>query len=157
MTGKFPHKVSPQPSFHIQLPIINKTTQTRTTHFTPILTPRLSTPRTPIKEFPKTWGTITILSHAFCQIYNSPRPGQYGRHFAGSIFSCIFLKEKYWIFWFKFYMCVPNLQYVSICLVDSLRPSDTYMRPWTRPSSIQIMACRLTGTKPLSEPMLGYC
>ena len=42
-------------------------------------------------------------------------------------------------------------------LVNSLRPSDAYMCQWTRPSLIQIMACRLTGAKPLSEPMMGYC
>ena len=39
----------------------------------------------------------------------------------------------------------------------SLRQSDAYMRRWTRLSLIQIMACRLTGAKPLSEPMMGYC
>ena len=30
------------------------------------------------------------------------------------------------------------------------------MRQWSRPSLVQIMACCLFGTKPLSEPMLGY-
>ena len=34
------------------------------------------------------------------------------------------------------------------CL-NSLRPSDAYMRRWTGPSSVQIMACRLFGAKPL--------
>ena len=41
--------------------------------------------------------------------------------------------------------------------VNSLRPSDAYMRQLTRPSLVQIMACRLNGAKPLSEPMLEYC
>ena len=40
--------------------------------------------------------------------------------------------------------------------VNSLRPRDTYMRLWTRSSLVQIMACRLLGAKPLSEPMLTY-
>ena len=31
------------------------------------------------------------------------------------------------------------------------------MRQWTTPSLVQIMACRLLSTKPLSEPMLTYC
>ena len=31
------------------------------------------------------------------------------------------------------------------------------MRQWTGPSSVQIMACRLFGAKPLPEPMLVYC
>ena len=40
---------------------------------------------------------------------------------------------------------------------NSLRPSDAYMSQLTRPSLVQIMACRLVGAKPLSEPMLEYC
>ena len=39
----------------------------------------------------------------------------------------------------------------------SLRPSDAYMRQKPNPSLVQIMACRLFGAKPLSEPMLEYC
>ena len=34
---------------------------------------------------------------------------------------------------------------------------DAYTRQKTRPSLVQIMACRLFGAKPLSEPMLEYC
>ena len=34
-----------------------------------------------------------------------------------------------------------------------LRPSDAYMRQQSRPSLVQIMACRWVGTKPLSKPM----
>ena len=37
--------------------------------------------------------------------------------------------------------------------INALKPSDAYMRQKTRPSSIQIMACRLDGAKPLSKPM----
>ena len=44
----------------------------------------------------------------------------------------------------------------SMCL-NSLRPSDAYMRRWTGSSLVHIMACRLFGAKPLSEPMLKYC
>ena len=40
---------------------------------------------------------------------------------------------------------------------NSLRLSDAYMRQQTKPSLIQIMACRLTGAKPLSETMIEYC
>ena len=32
-----------------------------------------------------------------------------------------------------------------------------HLRQQTRPSLVQIMACRLIGTKPSSEPMLAYC
>ena len=38
----------------------------------------------------------------------------------------------------------------------SLRPSDAYMRQRTIPTLVQIMACHLVGTKPLSEPLLEY-
>ena len=41
--------------------------------------------------------------------------------------------------------------------VNSLRSSDAYMCPWNIPTLLQIMACRLFGAKPLSEPMLPYC
>ena len=41
--------------------------------------------------------------------------------------------------------------------VNSSPPSYAYMRRWTGPSLIQVMACRLFGAKPLSEPMLAYC
>ena len=36
--------------------------------------------------------------------------------------------------------------------VNSLRPRDAYMHHQLRPSLAQIMACRLFGTNPLSEP-----
>ena len=41
--------------------------------------------------------------------------------------------------------------------INSLRPSDAYMRQKPDPSVVQIMACRLFGAKPLSEPMTEYC
>ena len=41
--------------------------------------------------------------------------------------------------------------------VNSLRPSDTYMRQYNIPPLVKIMACLLFSTKPLSEPMLSYC
>ena len=36
-------------------------------------------------------------------------------------------------------------------------PSVAYMRQWIRLALVQIMACRLFGAKPSSEPLLGYC
>ena len=38
---------------------------------------------------------------------------------------------------------------------NSSRPSATYMRQWIRLTLVEIMACCLFGTKPLSEPMLA--
>ena len=44
-----------------------------------------------------------------------------------------------------------------ICIgVNSFTPSAAYMCQWIRSAMFQIMACRLCGAKPLSEPMLGY-
>ena len=40
---------------------------------------------------------------------------------------------------------------------NSSPPSATYMHQWIMSALVQIMACRLYGTKPLSKPMLGYC
>ena len=48
------------------------------------------------------------------------------------------------------------LFWAATLILNSLRPSDTNMSV-NLPSLIQIMACRLIGVKPLSEPMLEYC
>ena len=42
-------------------------------------------------------------------------------------------------------------------VINSLRPSDAYMRQENSASLVQIMACRLVGAKPLSEPIMKYC
>ena len=39
---------------------------------------------------------------------------------------------------------------------NSLGPRDAYMRQWTRPSLVQIMACRLFGANPLSTQLLDF-
>ena len=41
--------------------------------------------------------------------------------------------------------------------VNSLSPSATYMHQWIQSVLVQIMACRLFATKPLSKPMQSYC
>ena len=38
--------------------------------------------------------------------------------------------------------------------VNSLRPGDAYRHQWTASSLVQVMACCLTGAKPLPEPMI---
>ena len=45
----------------------------------------------------------------------------------------------------------------ELAMFNSLRPNDAYMRHQTMSSLVQIMACRLLGTKPLSETKLNYC
>ena len=41
--------------------------------------------------------------------------------------------------------------------VNSSLPGAAYMRQWMGSALVHIMACRLFGAKPLSEPMLDYC
>ena len=38
-----------------------------------------------------------------------------------------------------------------------MRLSDEYMHQYNIPTLVQLMACRLFGTKPLSQPKLPYC
>ena len=46
----------------------------------------------------------------------------------------------------------------GIPLLFGMKPAnDVYMRQYTRPLLVQIMACRLFGTKSSSEPMLAHC
>ena len=53
-------------------------------------------------------------------------------------------------------MCWREKQKHIIMSINSLRPSDAYIRQWNKPSLVQLMACRLYGAKPLSEAMLEY-
>ena len=41
--------------------------------------------------------------------------------------------------------------------VNSSPPSAAYMFQWNGSALVQVMACRLVGTKPLPEPALTYC
>ena len=44
----------------------------------------------------------------------------------------------------------------QVVWLNSYLPSATNIRWWIRSALVQIMACRLFGTKPLSKPMPGY-
>ena len=81
------------------------------------------------------------------------------------------------LFWFRVYSVMNNMtfrtqivevwEWISNCIPhctghlithpsgdhNSLKPRDAFMRHQTRPSLLQIMACRLFGAKPLTEPM----
>ena len=67
--------------------------------------------------------------------------------------------------WFKvaityeidFTIEVPDQYICETQTFNSLRPSAAYMCQWTGSALVQIMACHLIGTKPLSEQMLVYC
>ena len=44
-----------------------------------------------------------------------------------------------------------------INIINPSPPSASYMRQWIGSALVEIMACRLFGAKPLSQPTLGYC
>ena len=67
---------------------------------------------------------------------NTLRPRQNGRHFADDTFKCIFLNENVWI------VSKISLNFDPKGSIDDIT------------ALVQIMAWRLIGDKPLSEPML---
>ena len=68
--------------------------------------------------------------------FNTLRPRHKGRHFADDVFKCIFLNENVWI------SLKISLKFVPKGPINNI------------PSSVQIMAWRRPGDKPLSEPMM---
>ena len=77
-----------------------------------------------------------IISVNPCVSHNSLRPRPNRRHFADDIFKCIFQNENEWI--------SPR---ISLKFVPKVRIKNI-------PALVQIMASRLPGDKPLSEPMM---
>ena len=70
------------------------------------------------------------------QWVNTLRPRQNGRLFTDNIFTCIFLNENVWI------SVKISLKFVVKGSINNI------------PASVQIMAWRRLGDKPLSEPMM---
>ena len=64
------------------------------------------------------------------------RPKRTGRHFPDDISRCIFFNENVWI------LIKISLKFVPKGIINNI------------PALVQIMACRLVGAKPLSEPMM---
>ena len=85
-------------------------------------------------------GTISTESSLspiwYYTIINTLRPGQNGRHFPHGIFHSIFVNENIWT------PIKISLKFVPKGPIDTI------------PALVQIMACRLIGAKPLSEPMI---
>ena len=69
-------------------------------------------------------------------LFNTLRPRQNGRHFPDDIFRCIFLTENVWI------SLKISLKFISKGPINNMS------------ALVQIMAWRLPGDKPLSEPMM---
>ena len=84
-------------------------------------------------------------------------------HWYASANEAILMKMGKLIIWTKTYQCVHFMTGIlyTIAIIHihfhAFMPCDAYMRQQTRPSLVQIMAWRLFGAKPLSEPMLAYC
>ena len=79
---------------------------------------------------------ITLPADTSLNTLNTLRMEENGRHFADVIFKCIFLNENIWISLRISLKFVPKGPFNNI------------------PALVQIMACRLVGAKPLSEPMV---
>ena len=45
---------------------------------------------------------------------------------------------------------------IHVVLFNTSPPSAAYMRQYTGPAFVQVMACRRSGAKPLPELMLNY-
>ena len=82
------------------------------------------------------WTRDKPLPEPMVKSINSLRSRQDGRHFPDDIFKCIFLNEN-----------------ISI-LIDILLKFVLKSQINNIPALVQIMACRLVGDKPLSEPMM---
>ena len=83
------------------------------------------------------WSCPQVMSSVCIRLaINTLRPRQNGCHFADDTFKCIFFNED-----------------IRLSFKNSLK-----FVPWGTinniPTLVQIMACRLDGTKPLSEPMM---
>ena len=55
------------------------------------------------------------------------------------------------------YITLHSVPILLIANLNSLPFSAAYMRRWTLSSLVQIVACRLNGSKPLFKPVLTYC
>ena len=78
-----------------------------------------------------------IWNSVFLNYVNTLRPRQNGRRFPDDIFKYIFLNENVWI----------SLK-ISLKFIPKVRINNI-------PASVQIMAWRWPGDKPLSETMMG--
>ena len=83
------------------------------------------------------WICWALLCLGCIIVHNTLRPRQNGCHFLDDIFKCIFLNENI---------------YISIKISLKVVPQGPINNI---PGLIQIMAWRLTGDKPLSEPILA--
>ena len=68
-----------------------------------------------------------------------------------------FWHENWYEWWFtEVLLDRLIIKHSSWAILNSSPPSDAYMHRWTGSALVQIMACHLLGTKPLSEPILDY-
>ena len=72
-----------------------------------------------------------------CELFDTSPPSQNGRHFADDIFKCIFMNEKFRV------LIQISLKFIPRGLIEN------------KAALVQVMACRRTGDKPLSEPMMA--
>ena len=81
--------------------------------------------------------TVGRMSANTSTVFDESCAPQNESHFADDIFKCIFFNENVWI------LIKVSLKFVPKGPINNI------------PSLVQIMACRRTGDKPLSEPMVA--
>ena len=89
------------------------------------------------------------------QWVNSSPPGQNGRHFAGNIFRCIFVNEKFCILIQISLKFVPKWQYVSIGLGNGLAPNRRQAITWTNDDLVHWCIYVALGGDELTHCSLG--
>ena len=77
-----------------------------------------------------------VIDDLMVYLFNTLRPRQNGRRFAGDVFKYIFLNENVWI------SLKISLKFVPKVPINNI------------PALVQILAWRRSGDKPLSEPMV---
>ena len=100
---------------------------------------RLGAPREiPSRQIKQNTGRPGCEKHWHQRLVNTLRPRQNGRHFADDTFNRIFLNENVQM------SLKISLKFVPKALINNI------------PALLQIMACRLVGTKPLSKQPLAH-
>ena len=67
------------------------------------------------------------------------------------------IRNKSLLFLVMIKLLPESILTILTCYVNSSPPSSVYKRQWIESALVQIMACRIFGTKPLSKAMLTYC
>ena len=93
----------------------------------------------------------TLYFFVFCRDHSAYGIGQWEKALHSKTSSHWLIPYTEWsLFWLIVY--VQHAPIVNLCPI-----SAPYMRQWTGSALVQVMACRLSGDKPLPKPVTVYC